>query len=283
MLTAVPSDILQSWGKKIVKIGHGLNDSLLFTDEALMDLIRENPDSVFEVATMDKSVEDKGTWQDAGLQSARPDDLFKAIEGGTLWTNLGNVGARDHRYQALLDDLMEQLEERIPGFESFNRQIGILISSPNARVFYHADVPGQALLHVRGEKRIWLYPGEEPYLNQRDFERVVTRATTEEITYDPSFEDVATVYDLKPGDGLFWPLNWPHRVVNGNTVNISVTVEYSTKATRRHYHVNYANGMMSRMFGYRPRSREISGAGFWAKAAMSYALQHSKLGDRISG
>ncbi|MBL6432514.1 MAG: hypothetical protein HPM95_21345 [Alphaproteobacteria bacterium] len=88
----------------------------------------------------------------------------------------------------------------------FNRQLRILISSPNARVYYHADVrPG--LLHIRGEKRIWLYPARTPS-SPEELERIITTAAGEEIAYDPSFDEAATVIDLTPGDGLFWPLNW---------------------------------------------------------------------------
>ncbi|HWN35062.1 MAG TPA: hypothetical protein VNP03_20085 [Pseudonocardia sp.] len=38
------------------------------------------------------------------------------------------------------------------------------MSSPNARVFYHSDVPGQTLVQLRGRKRIWIYPPTAPFL-----------------------------------------------------------------------------------------------------------------------
>jgi len=273
--------IADKWGAEIAQVRHSLHENELFSLNALAELIRENPDCVSETATMNSGVEDKSSWRDAGFSKAPSDVLIKAIQNGGIWANLGRIGERDQRYQAIVDKVMDQIDDDVPGLTSFNRQIGILISSPNARVFYHVDIPGQALLHISGDKRIWLYPGEEPYLNQNDLEKVVTHRTAEEITYDPSFESSAIVYDLKAGDGLFWPLNWPHRVVNGNTVNISATVEYSTRMTRRQFNVNYANGMLSHMFGYRPRSQAVEGPGFWSKALMSYALRHSGLGHRL--
>jgi hypothetical protein len=273
--------LAKAWNRDIVKIPHSLNTNELFSRESLIELIRENPDCVFERATMNKDAEDKSSWKEAALASDDPSDLFNAIDSGAVWTNLGNVGARDARYQKLLDDIMESLEGAMPEFSSFNRQIGIIVSSPNARVFYHADVPGQGLLQIQGEKTIWLYPGTEPYLKQAELERVVVGSTTEEITYDASYEDVATKVEFKPGQGLFWPLNWPHRVVNGPMVNVSATVEYSTRETRRHYAVNYTNGVMSNLFGYKPRSREVTGANYWTKAAVSYCLRHTGLGEKL--
>lgn len=280
MLTEL-NDVSHKWGKEIVKVQHDLNKNELFSLDALAELIRENPDCVSETATMDKNTEDSSTWRDAGIAKAPSDVLIKAIQAGGIWANLGRIGERDSRYQKVVDHIMDQIDDEVPGQSSFNRQLGILISSPNARVFYHVDIPGQALMHISGDKRIWLYPGEEPYLNQNDLEKVVTHRSAEEITYDPSYEEAATVIDLKGGEGLFWPLNWPHRVVNGDTVNISATIEYSTKMTRRQFNVNYANGMLSHMFGYKRRSKSIDGPGFWPKAMMSYALRHSGVGSRI--
>jgi len=152
----------------------------------------------------------------------------------------------------------------------------------NARVFYHVDIPGQALLHVHGEKKIWLYPNEERFLKQKEFEEVVTNTTAEEISYHAELDKEAQAFELKSGQGLFWPLNLPHRVENGNSVNVSLAIEFHTKETRKNFHVNYANGMMSAMFGYRPRSQSIEGASFWTKAAMSYALDKSGIGSRIA-
>ncbi|MEO0636092.1 MAG: cupin-like domain-containing protein [Pseudomonadota bacterium] len=271
-----------AWNKKVVRVQHGFEKSDLFSRDALMDLIRENPECVLEKATMDTKAEDKSTWRQAALDSETPEALFEAIDGGQIWTNLGEVGRRDQRYQNLLDDLMEKLADGMAEFDPFNCQLGIIISSPNSRVFYHADVPGQALLQIQGEKTLWLYPAGEPYLRQDEFERVVLGQTAEEISYDPSFEQVATKVEFKPGQGLFWPLNWPHRVQNGPMVNVSCTIEYSTQHTRRSYAVNYTNGMMSHMFGYRPRSTETSGPAFWAKAAAGYGLRHSGLGSRLA-
>jgi hypothetical protein len=277
----LPSDIAEAWDNEIVRIRHRFAESPLFSDAALAELVAKNPDAVREIATMDPGREDAREWRDSGLSAADPATLFDAVASGALWVNIGHVGARDPRYQALLDELMGSVEAAVPGFSCFNRQLGILISSPNARVYYHADVPGQGLLHIRGEKRIWLYPGAAPFLKPEELERIITTAAGEEIAYDPSFDEAATVIDLTPGDGLFWPLNWPHRVVNGNSLNVSATVEYHTRTSRRHFAMNYANGVMRQVFGLTPKSRAIEGPGFWTKAAFAYAWRKGRIGERL--
>lgn len=277
----LPQDIAELWDREIVRVTHDLPGNPLFSDEALAELVANNPDAVREIATMDTSVEDKSRWRRSDLSANDPHGLFEAVRSGALWVNIGHVGGRDARYQRLIDGIMDQIDAAVPGLDSYNRQIGVLISSPRARVYYHADVPGQGLIHIRGEKRIWLYPGREPYLKPEELERVVTAVTAEEISYDPSFDEAATVIDLTPGTALFWPLNWPHRVVNGDSLNVSATVEYHTRKTRRHFALNYANGVLRHGLGVTPRSRATSGAGFWSKAAFAYACRKTGLGSRL--
>ncbi|SOB89132.1 cupin-like domain-containing protein [Stappia indica] len=277
----LPENIAEIWDREIVRVTHDLPDNPLFSDEALTELVANNPDAVREIATMDTSVEDKSRWRASDISPDDPQGLFNAVRSGALWVNIGHVGGRDARYQKLIDDIMDQIDDAVPGPASYSRQIGILISSPRARVYYHADVPGQGLIHIRGEKRIWLYPGHEPYLKPEELERVVTAVTAEEISYDPSYDAAATVIDLTPGTALFWPLNWPHRVVNADSLNVSATVEYHTPKTRRHFAVNYANGVLRHGLGVTPRSRAIGGAGFWGKAAFAYACRKSGLARRL--
>ncbi len=116
----------------------------------------------------------------------------------------------------------------MPDFKTFKHSVGLLVSSPKAQVFYHADVPGQALWQLRGKKRIYIYPAELPFLEPRELENVVRGITEEEVTYKSWYDDYARAYDLEAGDMLHWKLNGPHRVVNLGTVNVSLTTEHWT-------------------------------------------------------
>lgn len=263
------------WNRKIVPVRHDLADHPLFSDEELAKLIEGNPQSIREVSTMDPTSEDHSSWKRASFEDMSGMDILKAVRDGLLWINVAEAGSFDPRYQALIDQLLGDLAAQVPGLKTFQHRIGILISSPNARVFYHCDIPGQGLMHVRGEKTIWIYPDGDPFLPQEALERVVTGLSYEEIAYDASFEKHATVMQLTPGSGALWPLNYPHRVVNGDSLNVSFTVEYWTDEIRRHYLVNLANGVGRHFFGWKPRSRATSGPGFWMKAGISAAWKFS--------
>jgi hypothetical protein len=72
-----------------------------------------------------------------------------------------------------------------------------------------------------------------------------------------------------------WPHTAPHRVENYDCLNVSMTVEYSTSATRRNYIVNLANGILRYQVGWTPRSRALSGPAFLAKAVLGKTLRNS--------
>ena len=273
-------DVAANWNTAIQPVEHNLGEHPLFADDALAALIEGNPHAIREISTMDPEREDHRSWKRGSHEGMSGLELIEAVRQGVLWVNIGDVGKYDPRYQQFVTQLMETLEGQVPGLKTFNHHIGILISSPGARVFFHCDVPGQGLLHVRGEKTIWIYPGGDPFLPQEALERVVTGLTAEEIDYDPSFEQHAKRLVLTPGTGALWPLNWPHRVVNGSSLNVSVTIEYWTDEIRRHALVNMSNGVMRHLLGLNPRSRAVTGPAYWSKAAFAAAWKLSGLSKR---
>src|SRR5712692_7177672 len=64
----------------------------------------------------------------------------------------------DSRYRQLVDRMFEEIAAKVPGFEvPKGHQEGILISSPRAEVYYHADLPSQSLVQIAGRKRVYVY------------------------------------------------------------------------------------------------------------------------------
>jgi hypothetical protein len=268
-------NLATEWNKKILPVRHTLHEDPRFSDAALIRLIEGNPQAIREVSTMNPDAEDRTSWKSGSFEDMSGAEILEAVKGGLLWINIAEANKFDPAYQDIVDTLLAELAGKVPGLKTFQHRLGILISSPNARVFYHCDIPGQGLMHVRGEKTIWIYPGGEPFLPAASLERVVTGLTHEEIEYDPAFEAHATQIRLKPGMGALWPLNYPHRVVNGDSLNVSLTVEYWTDEIRRHYLVNLANGVGRHFVGWTPKSRAISGPAFWPKAAFAAAWKLS--------
>jgi hypothetical protein len=144
--------------------------------------------------------------------------------------------------------------------------MSILVSSPKVQVYYHADAPGQTLWQVRGVKKVYVYPGTAPFLPQDRIEKIIL-GEAHEISLDsqPWFDEYATVIDLEPGRMLHWPLNYPHRIVNHDCLNVSFTTEHWTSDLRAAYLVKYANGVLRRYMPSARLSESVDGPAAWAK------------------
>ncbi len=275
-------NIVETWGGRTARLHHTLQEDNLFSDDVLASLIERMPQAVSPINTMAASGHDADTWSYCDRSGLSGHDVLEAIKRGRLWINMQKLEEHDSRFEALLEDIYAELGQEIPGFKPFRKSLGLLISSPNAQVFYHADVPGQSLWQVRGEKRIHIYPPNEPFLRPKDLENIIRGVTEEEIRYDPSYDAHAEVYDLKAGDMLHWELNGPHRVTNGNCLNVSVTTEHWTPMIRRSFAMNYGNGVLRSELGWTPKSRALSGPAFWAKVALTAFWRKSGLQQKQS-
>ncbi|MEQ8824915.1 MAG: hypothetical protein RIC14_11135 [Filomicrobium sp.] len=258
----------QVFGKHPVRMSHRLAETGLFDEATLAQVIEDIPESHYNLTTMGYDHENPD-WKEGHLGGNRGQDVIDAIRRGRMWLSMRALEEVDQRYRDVLTSMMEEFESEVEDFHTFKRTLGVLISSPQVRVFYHADVPGQSLWQISGRKRLYVYPNTEPFLKPEDMEKVVLGMTEEEIPFEPWFDDYAKIYDLGPGDMVHWPLNGPHQVINEDCLNISVTTSHWTRAIRDQYAVNYANGVLRQNFGYTPRTTRPTGLSFYPKAALA--------------
>jgi hypothetical protein len=262
------------WGHQPLKLHHGLREQALFSRPALARLIETYPREHYSLIAMGGTGDSK-LWQEGDLASASGETVLNAIAQGRLWLNLRNVSGVSAAHRDLLDEIFAELHRTVPGFEANKWQSGILISSPGAQVYYHADLPGQLLWQIAGRKRLWLYPAGAPFLTERHLEDIALFDVEVDIPYAPWYDEHARVFDLAPGEMLSWPLNAPHRVENLEGLSISMTVSFSSPAIRRAEVVHLANGLLRHRFGIAPKSRRIEGPGYYAKAVLQKMMRDS--------
>jgi hypothetical protein len=265
------------FGRHTIKLHHSLPETGLFTDEALAELIGRYPRSHYDLAFMGRPDEPRHLWREGELGTASGHEQLDAIKAGRMWINMRRVMEVDKRYADLLAQIFAEMEGHVPGLKTFKHNLGILVSSPKAQVYYHCDVPGQSLWQIRGRKRVYIYPNTAPFLTQQQLEGIVLNETEEEVRYEPWYDDYAEIHDLEPGEMLHWALNGPHRVVNHDVLNVSVTTEHWTPAIRKSYAVHYANGVLRRRLGFRNLSTDQTGLGVYAKAAIVAGYKYSGL------
>lgn len=288
LLPGITDEHRALWGHAPVRMPHALGDTGLFSDTALERLILDYPRRHYDLLHMaPKGAGHLAVWREGDLGRARPDQVLRALHEGRLWLNLRRVHEVDRRYHDLLEGIFAELRAAMPGFQPWRLNLGILISSPRAQVYYHADLPGQSLWQIRGQKRVFVYPNTPPFLPEDQIEGIVLNRTEAEIDYAPWFDQHARIFELKPGQLLHWPHNSPHRVENHEMLNVSVTTEHWTDEIRNLYATRYTNGLLRSQLGIAPGPPQARGLRVWPKAAVALAsktlglLRHQRHEKRI--
>jgi hypothetical protein len=262
------------WGHQPIQLAHEVHKSPLFSADTLAGLIERYPREHYSLVQTGARGSNR-VWREGEIGDLTGRQVMDAISRGGLWLNMRDVGAVDRRYREMLDGMFEEIATKVPGFSARDHQESILISSPDAQVYYHFDLPGQALMQIAGRKRVYVYPNTAPFLTPKMLEDVAVFNVEVDIPYQPWYDKYAKVFDIGPGQMLNWELNAPHRVENLDTFSVSMTVSYTNDQIRRSEIVNLANGLLRNRFGYLPRSRNPHGPSYFAKAVMQKLYRDS--------
>ncbi len=270
------------FGRHPLHMQHSLHKSELFTDAALARLLENVDRADYHVNTRSAGPDGRLRRREGEFGDLSGTQLLEAVRKGDIWINLRAPQKADKAYGELLEDIYREFEARVPGLKTFKHLVTILISSPHVYVPYHCDVPGQMLWQLRGRKRVWLYPASEPFLPQAAIEKLILGEMHEtDMPYRPWFDETAKVVDLEPGWMLHWPLNWPHRVENQDSLNVSLTTEHYTRPVRNAYGVNYANGLL-RKAGLKTLQQQGSGPAMYGKLALAAGVKFSGIRGAVA-
>lgn len=238
------------FGQGTVRGEHSLMPDRLFTDRALIRLLDHFPRDrlfAFHTGTDPSRLEENLNADHQGISGA---ELLRAVQRGRLWLNLTRVDRADDRFRALIDSLYLSLAQMFPGFRPLRSQGTLLISSPGALVYYHADAPASVLWQLHGEKCVRVYPAQHPAFLQREhLEDIFAGVRHEYLPYRAEWDVAAEAHTLQPGDWISWPQNAPHRVTNGDSVNVSLATEHFTAEGLRRHQVYLANRFLRTQLG----------------------------------
>ena len=266
----------EAYGREVVLARHCAHERELFSDAALIDLLESYPRSQLQAFTMGTNPLQRYEWQPVDTAGASARDLWTALKLGRLWFNVLQIHRVDARYRDLLGRLYEELAQQCPGFRPFRTSGTLILSSPTALVYYHADAQPNLLWQMRGAKRIWVYPAQDTKLvDQELMEDIFANFADEEIPYSYEFDKKARVYELGPGQVLSWPQNAPHRVTNTEGINVSLSTVHETEETDRRKLVYCANRLFRRSYGVPLRSTAESGWGSYMKRVSYRAFRRA--------
>ena len=251
-----------------VRANHRLLDTGLFDDASLLELFdRHDPDEllVYRMGDDHRKLDDFQYGSRGSLSAA---ELLDAVKSGKLWLNIINLTTNHASFSRLVDEIYDQLEADVPNFRTVYRSANLLVSSPTSKVYYHADAPLNMLWHLRGEKRVWVYPSDERFAPREWVEMIFTRESDDDLPYRPEFDDFARPFDLQGGEMLTWPQNTPHRVENLSGLNVSLTTEHYTPEAMKKRMTYLSNRYLRRWFGLPATDVRLDGP----RAAMKRTL-----------
>jgi hypothetical protein len=234
---------------------HSLVEQGFATDETLAAMLDRYPAELFDINLYDYDDEGQVSLRTGARGRLDGAELLAAIQQGRLWVNLREVETGWPELWAAAMAEFHKVQATYPGMRAVRNAGQLILSSPKARVPYHFDPAGVILFHMRGRKRIFVYPGDEAHLPEANMEQVVTRQTTEELPYTLQFEGDAQVMDLEPGQALTWPVYAPHRVENLDRFCVSLSMDFQTWPSRFRNGALYTNAVV-RSRGGAPRQTE---------------------------
>ena len=260
--------------KGVLVARHGLLQTGYFSDAGLAQILDDHPDEALTLATMG---EDSATfeWRDGDRNGVSGAELLETVKRGHLWINCRQILRYQPRLADCVNQLYDELEEGNAGFRADDRSANLLISSPSAIVHYHVDMPVNMLWHVRGKKRVWVYPPfDARFAPVPMLEKVCAGLWSEEIPYDEAWDRYALVFDAEPGQLITWPQLTPHRVTNLEGLNVSLSTEHKNPRARRRLNVYQANHFLRTRLGWISQSADADGWSAHAKQTLARVVRY---------
>ncbi len=167
--------------------------------------------------------------QPVDTEGASGADILEAVKRGKLWVNMQRIDSAQPRFDELGKKLYAELQAGAPHFHPLwiNRAF-LFVSSPGAMVYLHADYQPNILWHLRGNKRIWIYPAYDERICSRERLEEICAGGEDDIDFRHEFDQFGTPFDIGPGETVSWPARAPHRVINGSTLNVSLSTFHET-------------------------------------------------------
>jgi hypothetical protein len=228
-------------GRRPFTIAHRLTAHPLLTLPSLIELSKKLPAENVRYNRGDVPTSQR--IYTAAKNGLSIEETIRQIENCGSWLVLRFV-EQDPEYCALLDECLDEIqalsEPVMPGM--CKREGFIFVTSPGSITPFHADPEYNFLMQIRGRKTASLFDvSDRSIVSEEVLEKYLAEGPFCGEFKD-EYQQRAFAFDLNPGDGLHFPLNWPHWVRNGDEVSISLSITYRTPQSERTsiiYNVNH--------------------------------------------
>ena len=230
-----------NFAKGSFAVHHGLSGHPLLTPEAVAELADALPVSSVE-HNIGKVAAVVGDAEVERVEQS-PGEIARGIETNGCWMVLKNI-EQVPRYHALLDELLDEVTPLVQNREGgMNLREGfVFLTAPNSTTPAHTDHEHNFLLQVRGPKHFHVGVFNDPLYEQLQIEKMYGGARNLD-----RLPDNPTLYDLKPGDGLYVAPCAPHWVETLDTVSVSLSITFRTPTTEQASQVHAINRQLRRL------------------------------------
>lgn len=249
-LSLNPIDFENHFAQTPFLIEHSLRDHPLFQLDRIVELTRTLPEECIEynAGKLPISLDSELTPRN-GLS---PEETVRRIEECESWMVLKYV-EKDPEYRELLNACLDQLRPYTESIASgmTQAQAFVFVTSPGSVTPYHIDPEHNFLLQIRGSKEVrMLDGGDKSILNDEDLEHFYSDRGRN-LQLKPEHNDSGWEFDLQSGQGLHFPVTFPHWVKNGDAVSVSFSITFRTPDLDRRRALYQINGSL-RQKGFFP-------------------------------
>lgn len=274
VLKTAPEGFRAGFDRTGFEFEHSLHEHPLLTLESFGERLPElERDGLVTYRGGDAEV--GGGWE--GLERRAPRvasarDALDQISTAGAWIKIR--AAERAEYQDLYRQVVEELSE-LTGIALAGRitrsNITVFISSPGSVTPYHLDHETNFLFQISGEKTVNLFDASDPsVVSAESLERFYV---TGAAAYEPTVQERAHRYRLRPGTAVHHPCCWPHWVRTESEPSISMSINFCLRERDLEARVHQVNHYLRRL-GMHPappgRSRLSDG---WKQAVLLHPTQ----------
>lgn len=228
LINADPAVFTRSYGNLAFEFGHRLAGHPLFDLDRLIELAEEMKRIPNGVVYNASRVAVGQRWDQTPKANRTVGETLRDIDHADGWIALKRAD-QFPEYRALLETCLDEMEEasgrNLKGLVKYRNCI-IFVNSPNRITSYHIDREWNALLQIRGTKRVSVFDRtDRDVLPEDEIERFWT-VDNNAAEWKPQFQDRARVFELTPGSALHIPINSPHWVQNGSEFSVSMSANF---------------------------------------------------------
>ena len=236
---------------------HDLNRYPLYDLDSLVGLARRlGPHSAYW-STRPAEIADG--WEDSQARERSLEDAVANIEHSNTLVVLKDI-EQDRVFGPVFGKVVNDMAARVGPklqMDLLHGRATLLISSPRRVTGYHIDAEANFLLQLRGDKTVHVFDGSDRAVMPEQELEAFYAGDINAARYKEAQQHKARVIDFRSGTGVHVPIEWPHWVKNGNSISVSISINYDLRSNAQRARVFRANHRLRRL-GMHPFAPGVS-------------------------